>query len=381
MQNNRQPTSPIRFLLSILAVGLLLGVAIFAISYFVLFKQQATVVPTATPTTTVVSNPGPGGPCNTESPYGFTTIHADPQLVTFYKQLNVCWVRYQYHWGKQGNKPGIETAPGVYNWGPVDAAIATMNAAHIHVDFAIQSAPTWDLTQVCSADGQHFLPGPDELAKFATLLATRYDGKHGHGYIDSYEIGNEEYDNHFVPGLGNNQPCRSASYYAPVLKAGYQAIKAANPNALVGMFGLWWHYLPHIKDFTTYLFANGYGKYMDYMNFHYYHSSGDPSVTMGDDPSFDVEWQTMHNIATQYGFANKPIWITETGWPDANAPAQNQYLQYVMTEAAKSHVIQKVFWFTIDYGHQADNIYPDGGTPLPAFYTYQALVRRMPQWG
>ena len=50
-------------------------------------------------------------PCTAASPYGFTTINADAQLVKVYKQLNVCWVRYQYHGKQQGKKPGIETDP------------------------------------------------------------------------------------------------------------------------------------------------------------------------------------------------------------------------------------------------------------------------------
>src|SRR6266567_4633312 len=339
MQNNRQTgsASSWRPMLLILAIGLLVGVLVFSIFFFAVFKRSDT---SSTPTPIVTGSPpaGTGGPCTSNSPYGFTTIHADTQLVSVYKQLDVCWVRYQYHWSK------IETSAGVYDWGPVDAAVATMNAAKIHIDFAIQYGPSWDLTQVCSADGQHFLPGPAQMTTFATVLATRYDGRHGHGYIDSYEIGNEEYDAHYVQGLRNNQPCRSASYYGPVLKAGYQAIKAASPQALVGMFGLWWHYEPHIQDFMTYLFSNGYGPYMDYMNFHYYHSGGDPSTSNGDDPSFDLEWQTMHTIAAKYGFANQP------------------------------------FWFTINYGHQSDSIYPTTG-PLQAFYTFQATVRQKPQWG
>nr|HET6903249.1 glycosyl hydrolase [Ktedonobacteraceae bacterium] len=393
MRNNRPtgPTVPLRLALTIIILVLILGVGIFSIIYFVVFKQPGpNIGPTSTVTPSVNNTQvvGPGGPCTANSPYGFTTIHADSQLVTYYKQLNACWVRYQVHWGTHGGKIGIETAPNQYNWAPVDAAIATMNAAHIHVDFAIQSAPDWDLTQVCAADGQHFLPGPAEMAKFATVLATRYDGKHGHGYIDSYEIGNEEFDNHFVPGLGNNQTCRDASYYGPVLKAGYQAIKAVSPQALVGMFGMWWHYMPHIQDFMTYLYANGYGPYMDYMNFHYYHSGGDPSVTMGNDPSFDQEWQTMHNIAAQHGFANKPIWVTEVGWPTttfsgASNPVtpqtQSQFMQYILNESMKSGVVQRVFWFTIDYGQQSDTIYPPNG-PLPAFYTLQSMIRQKPRW-
>jgi hypothetical protein len=324
--------------------------------------------------------------CTAASPYGFTTINANTQLVSVYKQLDVCWVRYQYHWGVHGKKPGVETDTGVYNWGPVDASIAAMNAANIHVDFAIQSAPSWRLSQVCK--GVAFLPGPNDMTQFATMIATRYDGKHGHGYIDAFEIGNEEYDSFYIPGDPTSVQCRSANYYGPVLKAGYQAIKAASPHALVGMFGMWYHDLQHIKDFVTYLYANGYGPYMDYMNYHYYASGGDPSMTVGNRPSFDLWWQTMHDIASKYSFASKPIWVTETGWPISTGLAsggvtpqvQAQYMQYVLSEAAKSHVIQRVFWFTINYGKQIDSIYPPSG-PLPAFSAFQQMVRQQPAWG
>jgi hypothetical protein len=386
MQYNRdkRSVSPALLLLLILGIAVLVGAATFLIFYVVVSNHAVSgSTGTATPGPAASVPAGSGGPCTPSSPYGFTTIHADSPLVSVYRQLDVCWVRYQYHWSK------IETSPGVYDWSQVDAAVAAMSAANIHVDFAIQYAPPWDLTQVCSANGQHFLPGPAQMQTFATVLATRYDGKHGHGYISSYEIGNEEYDSYYVAGMGNNQPCRSASYYGPVLKAGYQAIKAASPQALVGMFGLWWHNEPHIQDFMTYLFANGYGPYMDYMNFHYYHSGGDPSSSNGDDPSFNQEWQTMHTIADHYGFGNKPIWVTEVGWPttsgalpgsDTVSPqTQAQYMQYVLDESAKSGVVQRVFWFTINYGHQRDSIYPPTG-PLPAFYTMQAMVRTRPQW-
>lgn len=324
--------------------------------------------------------------CTANSPYGFTTIHADAQLVGMYNQLDVCWVRYQYHWGVQGKKPGIETDTGVYNWGPVDASIAAMNAANIHVDFAIQSAPSWRLSQECK--GHVFLPGPADMAQFASMIATRYDGKHGHGHIDAFEIGNEEYDSFYIKGDPTSVQCRSASYYGPVLKAGYQAIKAANPHALVGMFGMWYEDVQHIKDFVTYLYAKGYGPYMDYMNYHYYNAGGDPAVATGNRPSFDQWWQMMHDIAAKYGFANKPIWVTETGWPTTagfqvnhtvTPQVQSQYMQYIMGEAAKSHVIQRVFWFTINYGKQSDNINPPSG-PLPAFYTLQQMVQQQPKW-
>jgi Glycosyl hydrolase catalytic core len=373
---------------AILIVGLSLAVVIIVVTgMLAYFSLNHTTGPTGQGSTaTPGGNPGPITNCSADSPYGFTTIHADTQLVGFYKQLGVCWVRFQYHWGKQKAKPGIETDTGVYQWGPVDEAIQAMNAANIHVDFAIQYAPQWRLSQVC--EGQLFLPGPNDMAQFATLIATRYDGQHGHGRIDAFEIGNEEYDSFYIAGDPNSLQCRNANYYGPVLKAGYQAIKAANPHALVGMFGMWYQNLQHVKDFMTYLYSHGYGQYMDYMNYHYYNGNGNPAVAVGDQPSFDQWWQTMHDIAAHYGFPNKPIWVTEIGWPTTlgfNAKSvvtpqeQAQYMQYVLDEAAKSHVVQKVFWFTINYGKQSDTVYPPSG-PLPAFYTLQQMVKQHPLW-
>ncbi len=370
------------WLLIILAIALLVGVLVFGIFYFGVFgnSRQGGGSPTSVPTTTGNSTPPPSGPCRINSPYGFTTINADQQLVGYYKQLNVCWVRYQYHWNK------IETKPGVYDWTQVDTAISTMNVAGIHIDFAIQSAPQWDLVQTCF--GVPYLTGPTQMAQFATILATRYDGKHGHGKISSYEIGNEEYDQHFTGSSATSEQCRQASNYGPVLKAGYKAIKAVDPTVTVGMFGQWLRNIDHINTFFNDLFAGGYGPYMDYMNFHFYNGGRDPSQSYGSVPSFNLWWQTIHQIATKYGYANKPIWVTEVGWPThptihpeqpVATDVQAQYLQYVMDQASQSNVVQKVFWFTINYGNQGDNIYPPSG-PLPAFSTYQSIVQQKPTW-
>lgn len=386
----RRPGSRTILTIVLALVALIIGTG-SVVAYFTFNHTQGNTPPTQTASATVhAGNNGNagnnGGACNQNSPYGFTTIHANSQLVSMYKQLNVCWVRYQVHWGKRKKTDqGIETSPGVYNWSQVDAAVAAMNAAHIYIDFPIQQAPSWDMTQTC--DGKPFLPGPTQMSTFASLLATRYNGKNGHGYINAFEIGNEEYDNFYIKGDPASLQCRNASYYGPVLQAGYEAIKQASPHALVGMFGMWYHNLPHIQSFMTYLYSNGYGKYMDYMNFHYYNDAGSPAISQGDRPSFDQWWQTMHTVAAKYGFANKPIWVTETGWPTTGFQSsttvtpqvQANNMQYIYSQAAASKVIQKVFWFTINYGKQSDNIYPPGG-PLPSFYTYQKIVQQHSGW-
>ncbi len=319
------------------------------------------------------------------SPYGITNYGTDmvdhPQLLTSFQDLGVSWWRFQWNWNQ------IETSPGVYDWSELDAAVSMANTNHIHMDFALQDAPSWHLTQQCNGVGA--LPGASDMTQFATAVATRYNGQNGHGYIDSYEIGNEEFDNYWNTDWAHSTPCRDASLYGPVLKAGYQAVKSVSPQATVGMFGMWWMDTDHIQTFMQSLYQNGFGAYFDYGNYHYYVCNQDPAVTSGTQPSFDLAWQTMHNVMGQNGDTNKPIWVTETGWTVSSVSqsascvvstqTQSDYLNYVMTEAKNSKVVSKVFWYTLRSDDDGMNIKPTTGA-LPSYTTWKSFIAANPQW-
>ncbi|WP_165423050.1 glycosyl hydrolase [Ktedonosporobacter rubrisoli] len=316
-----------------------------------------TVPPTRKPTYT--------GKCDENSPYGFTTVNADATLIALYRQMGICWVRYQIH------VKSMLSGGGIY-WGTLDSVVALMNSAGIHLDVPIQCFQG-------SCFKTPSIPTPAEMASFASQIATRYNGQNGHGYIDSFEIGNEEYDQNRKFAIDD---------YGPILKAGYQAIKAASPHAQVGMYGTFPSNPFRTMAVLESIFEAGFGQYMDFMNFHYYNQGLDPRVDADSThPSFDHKWQLMHTIATRYGFASKPIWVTEIGWPlrpmdgrSAVTPDQQaQYLTYVTDQSANSGVIQKIFWYTIDYGYQPNNIYPPSG-PMPAFYALKEYVRSKPVW-
>lgn len=334
----------------------------------------ATPQPTATPT-----NPplGSNGGCTADSPYGFTTYHGgnhnyayNSTLVSQYKQLNVCWVRFQFH----GDL--IETSRGVYDWSLVDEAVATMNAAGIHITFALQQLPQWDRSLVCPVDGVHYAAGAAEMARYAQLAAARYNGQSGHGVIDAFEIGNEEYDNHYTGSMTTTEQCRSADAYGPVLKAAYQAIKSVYPNALVGTQGFWWQNTPHVQTTWNTLFQS-YGQYFDYANFHYYQDP--PDASHGSTPSFADEIRLINQIAATHGQGNKPIWVTEIGFDNTDPAAQSNNLHDVLDTARASGVVKKIFLFTINYGTQVKTIYPPTG-PLPAFFMLQKYVAQYPRW-
>src|SRR2546428_1448129 len=188
----------------------------------------------------------PGAAQNDANPYAFAVWRYQSRIAA----SGVKWARLQRDWST------IETSPGVYNFAGLDADAAAATAAGVHVTVPIQDAPGFHKTQVCN--GVNLFPGPAEMSTFAGIMAARYNGQNGHGYVDSFEIGNEEWDGYWGGSWASTLPCRAASYYGPVLKAGYQAVKAQSPTALVGMFGMWWVNTPHIQSYMTWLYQNSY---------------------------------------------------------------------------------------------------------------------------
>jgi|SRR5579885_303808 len=319
----------------------------------------ATITPFPTLPPAAATAPGNASSSGTiasdTSPYGVTTIHADQQLITDFHDTNIHWIRYQI--------------AGTPNWSSLDADVQRLNAAGIHIDFSIH----------CLGGGSCFsnpqLAPASAYASLATQLASRYNGTHG--TIDAFEIGNEEFDSY------------PPSTYPPYLKAGCQAVKAANPKALCGMYGTVNPNLSHLSSVVSAIFTAGDGQYMDFMNYHYYVHGQNPANPGGNLPSFNQVWQSFHQIASANGFPQLPIWVTETGWPTAavsccqavSPQTQSQYMQYVLDQARTSGVIQRVFWFTMDYGDQGDSLDRTSTGRLPAFMTLQNYIKQYPSWG
>ena len=319
---------------------------------------------------------------NTDTPYGFTVLTIfDQTTIDDLKELRVNWVRYQLNWSD------IETKPGKYDWRKLDSAVALANANGIHLTFPLQLAPTWALHQTCA--NRHILPDAQAMATFASAVAHRYNNHSKHGYIESYEVGNEEFDSLWTGDWNESTSCRRPDFVGPVLKATYLAIKAASPNARVGMNSMWWVSTTHVHDYMSWLYQNHYGPYFDFANFHYYICNESPDVTIGDRPSFDLEWQTIHNVMTEYGDGNKPIWVTEVGWNTSSVyqsarcivtpQQQAQYIVSTAQSAMTSHAIQHIFWYTINRERDGMSI-TQPGEKLPSFYALKKFIQQHPIW-
>ncbi|WP_165423850.1 glycosyl hydrolase [Ktedonosporobacter rubrisoli] len=322
------------------------------------------------------------------NPYGFTDVQGrfTDQAVADMHDLGLSWVRSQLDWSD------IETAPGVYDWSTLDSTVSRANAGHVNLVFPIRNAPDFHLTQTCTtADGKFSkqFPGAADMAQFATALATRYDGRHGHGRIQALQIGNEEWDDAKFGTIPESEQCRQPSFYAPVLAAAYDAIKRVDRHMLVVGTGLFWKDPQHQHDWYAYLYQHGDADKFDVAAFHYYLCTYDPNV--GNDP----DWPRFNEIVDAIAQADienyvfKPIWVTETGWT-ISAVNQNpncvvsqeqvaHYMEEELDDARNSLLVTKIFWFTMDEGNNGMSI-TQNGVKTQAYNKLKDYIQNYPQW-
>ena len=243
----------------------------------------------------------------------------------------------------------------------------------------------------------YLCPDPQSTKVFAQAIATRYNGQNGHGTIQAFEIGNEEYDSQNPNGSSANAyNDRNAVYYINVLPVVAPAIRAAHPNALVGMCAIWWNQLPHAGDFLNAIYQASptMKSHFDYVNFHYYPFESGSSDMVDVDrwcwaaqptstvPSFTQEWQALQAVMRANGDGNKDIRVTEFGWytttnqsyrGTTNLVTQDVQARnyFSLFESARlSGIVSHVFFWTLDYAPSNAAINRDGnGNPISDAYS------------
>ncbi len=155
------------------------------------------------------------------------------------------------------------------------------------------------------------------------------------GRIDAYEIGNEP---NLIEEWGR---APDPAAYTELLKIAYQAIKSADPDALVVSAGLApvnaTHDPNHLNDlaFLREMYAHGAADYFDVLGIHPFgfayppEMSTDAEICTDDSPShgpaIDLGCRSIagycfrraelaREIMIEYGDAATPVWATEFGW-------------------------------------------------------------------
>jgi hypothetical protein len=283
--------------------------------------------------------------------YGFQVQlwHYDPvarsNVIGDVKQAGFNWMTEQIEWD------AVELAPGQYDWTQLDPIVNEGNAAGLNIMLSFEHAPVFYRTP---ASG--LMPGdPATYGAFLSAVASRYPGM-----IQAYELWNEENLDREA-GTGNVDP----TTYLPLLEAGYTAIKAADPNALVllGAPSPTTSDIPGsvIDDLTylTNLYAINGGEVKGYFDVLSAHPSGfsNPPDCTPETPSCSLSgaWNTddsfyaftrtsqYRDIMVQNGDDAKQIWFTEFGYcSNPTPPPGYEYCRY-LTEDQQAEFLQSAY--------------------------------------
>lgn len=264
--------------------------------------------------------------------------------------------------------PQIETTTPVngqhsYNFAPFDLIVNSAAAKGMEVIGLIVGAPPW-------ANGGHgesalwpHLPqyNPDYEA-FLQAMVTRYAGK-----IKQYEVWNEA-NNCGWHGCGGDKNQKVAEYL-PVLKETYMKIKSIDSSIKVsttGMDGADTQYLDILYSQSTGTNTCNNGVCWDAVTVHPYSLS-------------DIDFNgltNVHNLMTSKGDGNKPVWITEFGWPMTDEVAKANYMTNTLnrlTSSEFSFVNMATYLIMADYtGMETWGVLTNNLTPKASYNTFKS---------
>jgi hypothetical protein len=258
-------------------------------------------------------------------------------------QAGFNWMTEQIYWD------AVETDVGVYDWTELDNIVGEGNQAGLNIMLSFAHAPEFYRTP---ASG--LMPGdPSIFGQFMQAVAERYAGR-----VQAYEIWNEQNLDREA-GPGNVDP----TTYLPLLEAGYSAIKAADPNALVllGAPSPTGVNLPGVSiDDVSYLqqlYAINGGEvtgFFDILSAHPSGFSNPPDCTPATpECSLSGGWNTddsffaftrvsqYRDVMVQNGDGAKQIWFTEFGYcSNPTPPPGYEYCKYVTEEQQAAFLVQ-----------------------------------------
>ena len=322
--------------------------------------------PTPTPTTAAVAvSPKPAvsplaSPAPSPSPLaGARVSSTDPAIHVFLwgnsnttardlqlaRDAGFHWVKQRFEWRNiEGRNKGA------FEWNEPDRIVDAISQAGLKIIARVDNQPQWASTSV-QWPGSGPPDNPKDWSDFLTALATRYKGR-----IQAYEIWNEP---NIDREWGNKQP--DAKAYASMLQASAQAIRAADPQALVVSAGMSpttendQHAVPDLQ-FIQQIYAAGAKDSFDILGVHAAIFKAEPctdpaavaqssDLTNGDPspPELRRSYAFRHvedvrALMVQQGDANKQIGILEMGSTTDARPGS------------------PYGWFAVDRDQQARNL-------------------------
>jgi len=276
-------------------------------------------------------------------------------VVNAINDLGFGWLKQQVRWEQ------FEGSKGNYSWSSLDEVADACKGKGVAVLFSVVAAPGW------ARGGKPGIGPPDNYQDFNDFMGAM--AAHFRGRVQAYEIWNEQNLKREWEGT----PLSGADYVR-LLKGAYQAIKAADPNAIVVSGGptptgindgVW-----AIDDraYLQQMYNAGLKYYSDVIGAHpsgyanppdVYYAGGDFDPNRGYDDHgsffFRNTMEDYYQIMAAYGDGGKRIWATEFGWPtvDGMGVGANPGYEFAanINESQQADYIVRAFTWSRNWGH------------------------------
>ncbi|GAB4572099.1 MAG: hypothetical protein Kow0077_10620 [Anaerolineae bacterium] len=272
-----------------------------------------------------------------------------------------------------------EPAPGQYRWEQADLILQHAANQGLQVIARLGMVPAWarpdarsgllapgqtEFTTLNYLDREHYA----DFARYVAAFVARY-----RGLVQSVIIWNE-------PNLAFEWGYRqvSPSEYVELLQAAYTAAKAANPEIIVLAAPMAPTLEPEgspwgMNDlrYIELMYEAGAAPYFDAMAVHTYGFTEPPEADPAPDTLNFRRVELIHAIMARYGDADKPLYITESGWNDhprwtkAVSPAERITYTISSYEWIEDHMptVKKLCQWVLRYPAPTRS-YPDNFTFL-----------------
>ncbi len=209
---------------------------------------------------------------------------------------------------------------------------------------------------------------PEDFANFVFQTVSHFKDN-----VHLWEIWNE-------PNLGISffKPFSDPERYGEILKAGYESAKTAHPEAIISFGGV---LIPHYAiepsgiEFLNLVFSAlpDARDYFDVFSFHPYMYPYPPSLPPEQEspPSQGSIIRVIDSVKENLsllGAGDKPLWITELGWPTIKSLSEDLQSAYLIRSLLLSLArgVQKYCWYTT---------WDEDGTLFPEAENYFGLIQ------
>jgi hypothetical protein len=300
---------------------------------------------------------------------------ADPELVA---RAGLGWVRVTLPWRE------IQPARGTWRWEAADAVVRPHHRAGHRVLAILSTAPEWAGS---NARGTRPPEAQALWSEYVARVAERYRGQ-----VDAYEVWNEPDRRDEGHGVGWDRAPGEHPTYAEYLRAAALAIREHAPGAKVVAPALGSDPRPESADFLRRLEEAELpgGRAADFIDVVSVHGNA-----RGDEGS-DAVWSRIDQqlavlVERAPSLRDKPVWITELGWPsgETGEAAQAEKLANLLDRIAgpwgtvgpaldrpldltaycrggsRAEIVAFVYKLR-DGGGESRGIHREDGTPKPA---------------